>query len=397
MIQGHSKGTISSARDVLFLQALSRVLKEKATEQRQQQAASILLHLVLLYHLDLSQRSFPQVGAGLQEGHEVMREFSEAASNILDEWTVEDTDEMDWDVYDLVDGRLYLQVSHELTLASLPEDVVEEFTALAKLLMILSGVDVSEKLPHSICEEKTKRTEENSHGADTEVLEQAGSTSSVLPFAHPVMDKYLQQVHLETEEHREPATPSYVFRELTHWHNARKPVDPKHIPAAQGYFARRRNQRFMADTIAYSASLTGTTGKNIDPEVVVVKHSDEGGDAQTPKKPEADWKAALRSKQASKNKKQQGKSGRQKALDEAQVIKTGRAADKSVTMAASWEKSYSILDEENNMIRRYLRAEKYFRGLSSTQAPFIAEPASLYLCHILNLLREKGGLSQADG
>ena len=267
LFQERSGSRRHSSREVLTVHALSQVLRDGASQGLRRQAASMLLHLVLLRHLDISQRSLEQLE--MQEGHHIaLRDFSEAALNVLDEWSRENVHEWEWDVYDLVDGRLYLHVLQGLTLTSLPKDIMEEFTAFAELIKVLSGVDVSQELPDRQVGEGVKKQQSKTHtGGDS-------FTSSVLPFSQPVMDQYLQQVHLETEQHSDSST-SQVFRELTHWHNTKKTIEPKHIPKAPDFRIRRRNQRFMADTIAYSASLTGSSGKNIDPEVIVVNHFDE--------------------------------------------------------------------------------------------------------------------------
>ena len=152
----------------------------------------------------------------------------------------------------------------------------------------------------------------------------------------------------------------------------------------------------MADTIAYSASLTGSSGKNIDPEVIVVYHSDEGKSQR--QVAEADWKTALKNKQASNKKPQQQKSGRQKALDEARNLKAEKAENKSITVIASWEKWCAAeLEKRGSLTTKYLQAAKYLRELSPTNEPFIGGPASLYICYVLNVLLEEEGLPESYG
>lgn len=70
------------------------------------------------------------------------------------------------------------------------------------------------------------------------------------------------------------ATSSNIFREISHWHNSRRPIDPKiredQIAKSEKrmFFARRRNQFFMAEMTAYAASLTNAVGKVLDPEII---------------------------------------------------------------------------------------------------------------------------------
>ncbi len=386
-----------TARDIITLCALSKVLKAGATEPRQQQSACILIQLVMLCHCDIQQRSFSQIGAGLEgSSHEVIREFCQASTNILDMWTEEEAATMKWDVFDLIDGRLYLQVLNGLKTLSVPDDIARELSNLAGLLNTLSGVDISNMFPdQNGVETKLSRTKQ--YGIHKKTLEEASpSPSFVLPFTHPIMDKYLQQVHLTTEKDSEPPCASQIFRELTHWHNAKKTIDPKHIPKAQGFFARKRNQKFMADTIAYSASLTGSSGKIIDPEVIVVQRSVESKKSHTLKGSENDWRAALREEQASKTKKHQEKSGRQKALELAVALKAQKEEEKSAAVIYSWHKWCSESEKDKSLMKRYLRSEKYLRGLSSAHMSFVGAEISLYICHVLNLMRDNNKIPDSD-
>ena len=154
----------------------------------------------------------------------------------------------------------------------------------------------------------------------------------------------------------------------------------------------------MADTIAYSASLTGSSGKIIDPEVIVVKPSEKSRNQHKPQVAEVDWKTALKNKQAGKKKSQQQKSGRQKALDEAHNLKAEKAENKSITVIASWEKWCAAeLEKGGSLTTKYLQAAKYLRELSPTNEPYIGAPASLYMCYVLNILLDKGGLPELYG
>lgn len=176
---------------------------------------------------------------------------------------------MKWDAFDLFDGRLYLEVSAAVCDGTAwPPQVAEELDRMAQLLSAVSGVRVDVYAWCRLCVDMagTAVTANNDTGPHE-------PTPPVLPFSHPVMDSHLVGVRLRSDDVPAQSSASgKIFQELTHWHNSKVPVDPKYVPKAKGYYAARRHQKFMSDTIAYSASLTGASGKNIVPESIVVQH-----------------------------------------------------------------------------------------------------------------------------
>ncbi|RYP47761.1 hypothetical protein DL768_006229 [Monosporascus sp. mg162] len=386
-----------TARDVITLLSLSQILKPGESENRQEQAVAILLHLALLRRCDLPQRSFPQKGQGLKGSHhEVMAELGQAAADIIDSWVRESTSSVKWDAFDLIDGRLYLRIFKDLRSLSVDQDVAQDVGVLAELLMTLSGVDISRKLPRQTRRQKESKPERDDVQTN-DPKESSYVPPTVLPFNHSVMDQYLQQVHLTLGEDSEEQSSSRIFRELTHWHNAKKLVDSRRpVTKRVGFFADRRNKKFMADTIAYSASLTGSSGKIINPEIIVVPQSDDIKRPKTTQEPGNDWRTTLKEKQAAKNKKHQKKSGRQKALEVAQALKENKAEEKSAAVVSAWKKWTLELEKEKSLTKRYLKAERYLRGLSPLHASFVGAEASLYLCHILNMMRNTNDLPKSS-
>lgn len=372
-----------------MLNALAQVLKNEVTEVRRHHAAAILVHVVMLRHYDLSQRSFPQLGKGLREsGHDVMAEFCEAATNIIDGWQhIWDehcTTTVKWDAFDLIDGRLYLHVENRLNTLSLPSNIIEELGNMSQLLTALCGVNLSRELPNH---------NEGVFEISPVIPESNVSTPSVLPFKHDIMDQYLNNVHLTTEVDTNIRFNSQVFLELVHWHNGRKSVDPKHVPKPRGFMARKNNQRFMADTIAYSASLRGSSGKTIDPEIIVVQQHSKG------ERRSADdgWRTALKEKQASKSRSHPNKGGRHNAIEAAKALKAEKAEEKSAVVISAWKTRCSELEKEKSLMKKYMTAERYLRGLSSAHMSYVGAEVSLYICHILNEMRDKDKLINRDG
>ncbi|OTA76381.1 hypothetical protein M434DRAFT_402525 [Hypoxylon sp. CO27-5] len=374
-----------TCRDVVTLCALSRVLDGRATDARMKAAVCILIQLVYIRHCHLSQRPVSQ-GRSEQKASETMREFCIAATNIINEEISDEITASKWDVFDLVDGRLYQAIYGTISNLLLPDALRTELSDLAKSLATLSGVDVSAMLPGRLPGVVQEAVERPSTRIDQD-------RPSVLPFSHPVINQYLQQVQLETEEDSQPPY-SQIFQELTHWHNAKKLIDPKQVPKAPGFFARRRNQRFMADTIAYSASLTGASGKNIDPEVIVARKVTEEKNATPARGSNNGWKLALKEKAAAKNKKQSAKSGaragKQKALEAAEATRVAKNEGKSAVVIESWRERLHEFQNERSLIKRFIKVEKHLSGLSPSVRAHVDAEISLYICHILILLRRFG-------
>ncbi|OIW22905.1 P-loop containing nucleoside triphosphate hydrolase protein [Coniochaeta ligniaria NRRL 30616] len=386
-----------SAREIVTLYALSKVLKSGQGQSAKRSAVQ-LVHLVTLRHCKISQRSFADTTMKLGAHHDAfMRKFSSAASCALSGWFEGDFASTTWDAYDLFDGRVYLQISLGYAGLTLPEHMQGEVTRLAGILKSLSDVDVTGHLPKSrpSTMASTGKGKGNMGGTHQQKPHHGNQLSPVLPFTHPVMDEYLEPVKVKTADLSELPKAPKIFQELTHWHNSKKPLDPKYIPKPPGFFQRKRNQKFMADTIAYSASLSGSAGKIIDPEIIVVQNQtlEKKPKAQAPANSGQDWKAALKEKSASKTKKpaatkkQPAKSGKQKALEAAEALRAEKTEEKSTAVVAFWAKRCGEFEKETSLTKRYAKARRYLLEVSSMHATAVGSEVSLYLCHVLTLLR----------
>jgi hypothetical protein len=398
-------GDFLSAREIITLYALSKVLRSEEGRVAKRTAVA-LVHLVALRHFKLSQRSFANTNLNLGPHHDAfMRKFSFAASCALQGWFEGQFSSAAWDAFDLFDGRVYLQVSSSYATLDLPDQLHKEILRLAEMLKSWSGVDISAHLPQQHAKTQA-RGGPHTDGTKPrrEAMRRKDHISSVLPFSHPVMDRYLQPVKVQTAELSELPPVPKIFQELTHWHNAKKPLDPKFIPKPPGFFARKRNQKFMADTIAYSASLSGSSGKIIDPEIIVVQSQapDKKPKAQTSSGP--DWKAALKEKSAAKSKKpapntkkQPAKSGKEKAREEVAALNAVKSEAKSTAVVAFWAKRCAEFEKEPSLTRRYAKARKYLLEVSSMHGTAVGSEVSLYLCHVLTLLRNSKSASKRSG
>ncbi|KAH8622007.1 putative helicase [Alternaria alternata] len=190
---------------------------------------------------------------------------------------------------------------------------------------------------------------------------------TVLPFKNAIFDKHLAPIGLELDEKiSDEATHdnARVFQELSHWHNHRKTLASKTATQKLGYFARRRNDLYMAEMHAYAASLTNAAGKVLEPEIIVANQK-----IQPSKPPKAlVVYAPGRSNQLEKGRCSKGdkktnkpikKSGKTMALETAAAIKAAKTQSKGNIDAAYWRAKCKELGGQFNLQLRYLTARDY--------------------------------------
>lgn len=373
-----------TAREIISLYSLAHLIGQDAfdageTTEIGQRVTALLLQLVLMRHCSITGRSFEPQGSGLEPDNTVnsfICSFSGLAHRILDSWGSGPFARSAWDAFDLFDGRLYLALLRSSPDIHLCSAIHEEFNQLSGLLKQLCGYGAT-------AEWSVNTTDTDKEAARLKNLnfqsDQPVPSFSVLPFSHPVLDEFLTSVHLRTEDAFSSPFDHKVHKELTHWHNKR-PIDPKQPTRTPGFFARRRNQRFMADIMAYSASLTGASGKVIEPETVVVRSTIEQS------KPTSKHAVDKAKKQANSNKPQK-KSGKQKALEEAELRRAAKFQDKSPAIITFWKERCLEFSKEASLVKRYLRVRKYLLGLSPVHLSVVGAEVSLFLCHVLRQIQ----------
>ncbi len=385
-----------TAREFVSICALSVTLSYGLQESRdtqmtwQSEAATVLLHLAVLRHCGLSQRSFAKQELGRTTNSAFLVRFFEAARDALTAWFEGSLANSKWDAFDLFDGRLYLNVSPVLSCATSAQQLSQELTQMANLLRFLSGVDLEASFDVLGGPART--------ASDFGLPRQPHAPEamlSVLPFSHPVVDQHLADVQLQSNGvPSESSTSGKVFQELAHWHNAKRPVDPKHVEKPRGYFANKRVQLLMSDTIAYSASLTGASGKTIDPETIVVDNPTT--------KPKATSAAphSTRDKEkenAQRMKKGVAKSNKQKALEHGKARMLEKQAVLFQSVAAGWRERCQEFEKQTSMIKRYLRAERYCSALSPPHREAVGAEVLLYLGDVLLRMRSSPNTPKSAG
>ena len=232
-----------SERERLTIIAIVRVL----AEDRSQVCSDILYHTALLSTLPIASRRLDHVESANSSS---LEKFINIAMQILqsDAWSeFHEQNSTVCDVADLIDGRLLnaVMASGVPKTGDLPGPLQTKYDLLCKSVEKLSN----QKLPMS---HDGSNTSTGSNANNSVVAADDDRTSAtVMPFHNPVFDKHLESVHLEVDEyaddHETPAS-ARIFREVTHWHNAKRPLVVRGPPTAadkkQEFWTARRNQWF---------------------------------------------------------------------------------------------------------------------------------------------------------
>ena len=205
-----------------------------------------------------------------------------------------------------------------------------------------------------------------------------------MPFSNPVFDKHLASVHI-TIDHSDIADKRSVkiFKELTHWHNAKRHIDPKidyKMSSERAKFlALRRNQFFMAEMTAYAASLTNSAGKILEPEIMTV--SDKKANKIVPPKKNED----KTSKKPSANAAPKGKAGAGKKAMLENIAAERAAKDESNAdkILMSWQTVRKSLEDERDEASKYLKAKSYLTELSGPKTKVLDAEVESYMLNIL--------------
>lgn len=344
-------------------------------------AATFISHLVLLRRLPLSQRSFANVDITAQESYLVLlSEFLTSSLTVLREVPVDLT----WDSFDLLDGRLLHLVAFNPP--ALPQNLATEAHEFGKKLHQVTGVDVRASLP------ALQPSEAPASDAERAITSTTYNECKVLPFSHPVLDGYFQEIPVVCTDSHELDVAPKLLKEMTHWHNARNSVVVKRPPRPKNKWELRSDQKWMATYIQYSASLTNASGKVLEPETIVA------GTDTTDRAPVSDSKKPAKPAKAnaSGGKKGKAKSGKELALENAAALKQGKIEAKGNSALLLWEDQCRLFEKEFDLVKRYQRVNKYLRGLTIEAQAAVGADVSVYACNVLaGLLLKEPSTSRA--
>ncbi|KGQ09019.1 putative helicase [Beauveria bassiana D1-5] len=366
-----------SARDMVSLTGVCNALLRNSAESMRRCVAAYIIHLSELKRCNLSNRAC-DVAVLSHEKQERLDAFFACFTDICATVIECLPAQEDWTIVDLLDSRIIRQVLKDLYFLKPSAVVVGEAKRFAERIQLLTGINISDFLPQASSYELPLAAK------DSDLSEEA--ISSVMTFQHPALDKYLEPIHVVANDTDEPAGTSKVFRELSHWHNAKKAVDPKAIPRPAGFFRRRRNQELMADTIKYAASLTNSAGNMINPETIVTSLSVDINPTKQKDKTkfaEGSNSKAFRHSSLPKNKNSTQKGGRESALEEARRSQRQKLDSKARDVMAFWDERCREFQAETNTMRRLAKITTFLEGLSDDARDLIGAEINLYLCHTL--------------
>lgn len=396
-------------REKIVITACASILQSKPGIATERQVAAFLFHLEILQHCDLAQRSLVKPSGDFNtEDESFLQDLTPVLIILIQRHAgLSQTTRGFSRICDLVDGMLYQHVLHNLDNLNVSDSVHVK----ADLVRALVGIDVLRHLgslrnclkPLSLVNGASPSGRVSGPKSDSaldtlvepkyanlSVSQNQTPGSAVLPFSHPAVDDYLGEIGVRVDNDSESdGIKSKIFQELTHWHTAKKSVDPKHIEPSD-WRALRRNQRYMADTIAYSASLTNVSGKNIDPEIIVVQETRDtsrpqkkSNHAPTPSKPP---KVEFLQKKPVKAGKHNAKGGKAKALEAAKAIQAEKDNTRSLAVVKFFAQQCHDMDQTQSLVKSYTKANKYFLGLSDLDRETVGSELSLYICNTLSKL-----------
>ena len=338
-----------------------------ATKADLQRVGAFLLQIATIQSCSLQERTCAEsleqdklVGC---QDQEFLHLFCSATQSLL-----EMSPELDglegWDLCDIVDGRVFQYLLQAIrTTGEIPSEILEHSRALYN--ESVQGWDLEVEHPFT-----TLKSPEG-----LPLPQKTVRKLVALPFKHPVLDSFLKDVEIgETEETQDPAA-ELVFEDLRHWH-AYKPInqtrDREQISPWEAMRRQKRMQWRMAEVTDYAASLTGSTGKTFNREVIVVSPQDK----QKLGRPD-------KTAQPKQNKQKPGKGGKQSARLEAQRLIDQKAQKKLTDTLNHWRDKCIELQNINSLTDRYLKALDFQSTTSSGSHEAVKPEVQLYLCHIL--------------
>jgi superfamily II RNA helicase len=345
-------------RECLSILVLSKYVKQKKSVD--QYTSAFLRHIALLSQIPLPDRSVES--EPLDNNAQIfLRGFINEACRVLEssDWAQDASDLVgQCDVADFVDGNLFSACLRD-SQCGRGERYDQFLDAMVGLLGERPAVNASNG-DSSVTKNGSKE-----HASTTE-----SRAYAVLPFSNEVFEKHLAPIHLIEDKSDEipDARVDMIFREVSHWHNSKRPLDPKlredqiARSAKQKFFAARRNQWFMADMQAYAASLTNAVGRALEPEIVTT-----GAKATPSALPSTD------KKEENAKPKANPKAGKKPVLTKKQQMMAEIAASKSKKEEATaekilqgWRMTCGALEKEPVPVLKFNKAKQYLLTLNTS-------------------------------
>ncbi|KIW83228.1 hypothetical protein Z517_02473 [Fonsecaea pedrosoi CBS 271.37] len=379
-----------SQRDLLVVTALSLMFRSgKIGTAAVRESCAMLLHTIVVRECRLCDRVLDNTSTGTNSSF--LTDFVDISLSILvsDAWrrnVLRQT--LPCDLADMLDGRLFLNIASSLQWApgraTLSPSMFSSFSHLMSLLKDTCAINVQLELEASglplvqdvRCNITTPSTQGTKRVIPTNGCE---VRTTVLPFNNPVFDPHLAPIQLTIDVSARNENTTRIFKELSHWHNHRQPIDQKTIRAMtdwQKARANRRNQFFMKETRDYAASLTNAIGGVLEPETIIVEKTTGG-----PAKRHGASNMARREKKTPHVEKSQGSRANVKELANAIVLEK-RSKD-TAKLVEAWNATRIGLVKESNLTSRFLKAKNHLSSLAGNKREAVEADVSVYMLSIL--------------
>ncbi|KAG9814094.1 P-loop containing nucleoside triphosphate hydrolase protein, partial [Aureobasidium melanogenum] len=390
-------------RERLTILTLSRLIKTSSSSPGVQQFThDVLAHTALLHSLPLSARSLQHTSA-VSDHKEHLSSFCDQAAEMLrsPSWAQyhQQFENNQCDVADVFDGRLFNIISKGLDISSMPESVQSKLQKLSECMKI-------------ICNDTTN-AESDARKLEASSLDAPSTTPtgnmSVLPFSNPVFDQHLASIRLGIDDRASEEISrrsARIFQEVSHWHNAKRPIQSKNTPVLSPrdeLRARRRNQKYMDEMQKYAASLTNSVGRALEPETLLVKSAAASKVSQKSenKKPNAEpTKNADTSKKsgnAKGGKKNVKVSGKQAAQEAAAAFQAKKAEASDTKVMQAWHIILKSLSAEKDLPSRYIKTKDYFTSLPKDKREVLGAEVQLFsLSTLVEIAIQSGKTNDQD-
>ena len=376
-------------RQLLAVIATSSIISRKS--EQVSLARSFLEHESVLSHLPLSARRLA-TQESTAEVDDFLQDLSKLAETALysDLWQeAVNGDAGACDLADFVDGRLYLQIHRRRP--RLTDAIGKTFTELTEAMKQLGGIDLAEN-------EQSKTGLPPSNGTPVSpAVENKPGSLAVMLFSNPVFDPHLATIRLEIDDNVArymSSSQNKVFREVTHWHNAKKPIIQKGPPTAKSqkeeFWAKKRNQIFMGEMQKYAASLTNAVGRSLEPETIIVGSEKTKALPRSGREtPDSDDSVSSASKpkappkKAGGGKKGQQTAGKQAIMNQIAATKAKKdeaAGDKIVN---AWHTVCKAIDAGDDPRAKFSKAKAHLTSLPSASRDVVAAECQLYMVSCL--------------
>lgn len=352
--------TVTACRAMLA----TRPLKSELGETELQHFTAMILHTAALGACSLGERACEKENFQLEGSHSTfLSQFSHYCHALLKQLP---EGERGWDLYDLIDGRLFLSFlkrQQEITDNGFPGNIIEKAQVLWN--QVINGFEsVSNTIQVTVLSKSPPampHTQQTVH-------------KGILAFNHPVLNDYLKDIEVDEVEPSPDRAAEVVFEDLHHWHSTKPIIDWKR--PAPDFKERRRNQRQAAEIITYAASLTNSRGKVLDRETILIdtKKPQRGNSsmAKVSQKP-----STLKTKQGAK------KGGKMSALKAAEEVQAKKDVAKRDDMIRYWALSCEEIEKDPELVVRYIKATRFLMSRPKNEHQLLLPDVAIYACNIL--------------